>query len=293
MMIDRMLLHPQTRKRLDGVVASPAHAYLFYGPSGSGKKTAALTVAARIVASLVDAKTAARISRGEHEHVILISPQSTGKSIKISQIKELVRDLGLKTYIEGLPRFVIIEEAQLMTDEAANALLKVLEEPPENTMIILLAPSPVQVLPTISSRTATVAFLPPGSQAIKKYLESEAGLSLDDARVITELSTGQPGLAWRLAADADLRQQLITGRQLADEFLAGSITARFKIAQDIHTQGAAEAFMRSLIEITRQEFLASGQNDQLLQKLIDCENYLGHNLNARLVIEHLALETAQ
>jgi DNA polymerase-3 subunit delta' len=141
-----------------------SHAYLFVGPPGSGKKTAARAFACALFCE--DGGCGAcgvchRIRRGNHPDVHVISPEGAA-SYLVPQVREVIHDTNL-TPIEGARKVYIIEDADLFNDASANAFLKTLEEPPSDVVVILLAHSLDSVLPTIASRCQIVRFrrLPP------------------------------------------------------------------------------------------------------------------------------------
>lgn len=217
-MIDQLPINTNTKGQLEAIIRSPSHAYLLTGPSHSGKKNAALAVATELARPFLDAKDLARVSRGQHEHINLLAPEE-GKSIKISQVKDLIYGLSLKTFSDQMPRFVIIEDAHLLTTPAANALLKILEEPPEGTIFFLLATSISQVLPTIASRCVPVVFLPPAQADIKTKIAKDTNTRRSED--IIELAAGHPSLAISLAKDSDLLKKYQSARDLARDFRGG------------------------------------------------------------------------
>jgi len=160
------------------------HALLFTGDEGVGKKTTARAFAMacncltlktnlrrRPPFDAIDACGACasckKIADNHHPDVIHVAPASS--VLRIGQIRELLSILALKPN-EAHRRVVIISEAQAMNPEAGNALLKVLEEPPDRTLLILTAPQPMDLLPTIVSRCRHIRFSPLGEEAIRQLL---------------------------------------------------------------------------------------------------------------------------
>ncbi len=288
-MIDEELLHSQTANQLKSVIKSPSHAYLFYGSAHSGKKRAALTVAAELARTKVSQRAFEQILRGNHHHLQIIEPIE-GKSIKLSQVKEVLRDLSLKTFEDDLIRVVIVDEAQKLGSEAANSLLKALEEPPDNTIFFILSSSLAQVLPTIVSRCVQIAFLPIDDQELRRQVEKKLGSNSKAIDEIIDCAEGRPALAISLAEDENKRNKYKAVRVLAEGFAGGSVTTRFKIAQEVSAQKEASFFITALIGLKRKEFLQEGRNHAGLEKLLDTESNIERNVNARLAIEYLALE---
>lgn len=141
-----------------------SHAYLFVGPPGSGKKTAARAFACALFCD--DAGCGAcplcrRVRMGHHPDVHIVSPEGAA-SYLVPQVREIIHDTNLAP-IEGQRKVYIVEDADLFNDASANAFLKTLEEPPSDVVVILLTHSLDAVLPTIASRCQIVRFrrLPP------------------------------------------------------------------------------------------------------------------------------------
>src|ERR1044072_7952675 len=141
------------------------HAYLFIGPDGIGKRTAAIALAKAIHCEATNndfcgiCVNCARISDGNHPDFRLIQPLPDKKEISIQQIRELERELNYRSF-GGKRKIALIDPATLMNLSAQNALLKTLEEPPENCWIVLLAPNSGGLLPTVRSRCVRLSFAP-------------------------------------------------------------------------------------------------------------------------------------
>ena len=128
-----------------------------------------------------------KIKSGNHPDIIFIKP--SGPFIRINQIRSLCHTLGMKPY-EARQRVVIISEAQAMNPEAGNALLKVLEEPPERTLLILTALQTSDLLPTIVSRCQLIRFNPISPKNIAGFLVGKKGLAPSDAMILATLANG-------------------------------------------------------------------------------------------------------
>lgn len=142
--------------------------WLFTGPSGVGKKKTALGFAQALVCEndqrgCGKCPSCLRISQKQSESLLFIEPE--GVSIKIEQAREILRFTSLQA---AKSRIVIIDEAQKMNATAANALLKTLEEPPEDTYFFLITSSLAAILPTIRSRSQVLRFSPLSREDIKK-----------------------------------------------------------------------------------------------------------------------------
>lgn len=132
-------------------------------------------------------KSCRKIDSGHHPDIILITP--SGPFIKIGQIRDLCRTLTMKPY-EARLRVVVISDAQAMNAAASNALLKVLEEPPDRTILILTATQTSDLLPTIVSRCQQIRFNPISRKNIEMLLIEEHGMRPDDAEIISIMANG-------------------------------------------------------------------------------------------------------
>jgi DNA polymerase-3 subunit delta' len=213
--------HPQARAVLApalGADARPSHAYLFHGPGGAGKRSAARAVAAELLAAgAADPESArARAVSGSHPDLTWVSP-SGAHEILVSDIDEPVVAAASKTPFEASRRVFVVERVDELGDEAANRMLKTLEEPASFVHLILLTDRLAEVLPTIRSRCQLVRFDAPSAEEVAERLVAEgvaaetadacARLSLGDAGLATEL-TSREGLALRAGAERFVRAAL-------------------------------------------------------------------------------------
>ncbi len=160
-MWDDLLGQPRATRFLRGAVESGrvSHAYLFVGPPGAGKKSAAKAFACALQCDdggCGACSTCGRIRRGVHPDVRLVQPEGAQGYVK-EQVTDLIRDVWLAP-VEGPRKVYLIESADLFNDSSGNAFLKTLEEPPEDTVLVLMAHTLDAVLPTIVSRCQTVRF---------------------------------------------------------------------------------------------------------------------------------------
>jgi DNA polymerase-3 subunit delta' len=177
-----------------------AHAYLFRGPDGVGKKLFAAAVARAINcteagpgSSCGECLSCRKYASGNHPDYSVESPEKG--AIKIGRVREVCRSLAYPPY-ESEKRVVVMEDVHTMRQEAANCLLKTLEEPPEDNVIILTAEASRSVLTTISSRCQIIPFFPLSQEETRGILESEEhGLNSEHAAVLARLAEGSPGRA--------------------------------------------------------------------------------------------------
>ena len=210
--------HPHARAVLAPALATPSHpshAYLFHGPGGAGKRAAARALAAELLAEgeANPDSARARVASGAHPDLTWVVP-SGAHEILVSDIDEPVISAASRTPFESSRRVFVIERADELGDEAANRMLKTLEEPAAFVHLILLTDRLGEILPTIRSRCQTVRFEAPSEEAAAAGL-SELGvsdetalacvrLSLQDADQARELA-GAEGHALRAAAEAYAR----------------------------------------------------------------------------------------
>ena len=214
------------------------HAWLFTGPPGSGRSNAALAFAAALVCKsagcndCIDCKTALA---GTHADVELVKTE--GLSIKIDEVRDLITRASWSPAV-GNYRVVVIEDADRLTESAANALLKVIEEPGLRTVWLLCAPSATDVLPTIRSRTRSLVLRTPSVAAVAALLEEEK-FSSAMANFAARASQGHIGRARHLAKSEEAR----TWRQaiLKISLLITDVASAFKAAQVLVEAAKAEA----------------------------------------------------
>ncbi len=183
------------------------HALLFTGIPGIGKKRLAVEFAKLLNccnsepggagdAADVDAcdrcRSCLKIDQGQHPDFLAVRRQ--GAYIKLEQVRTLRERFHFSPF-EGRYRVVVVEDAQDLKDEAANALLKLLEEPPEQNVFILLAPEAQLLLPTIASRCCKVRFQPLPNEEIVRHLVREHGVDRERATEVADFVGGSLALA--------------------------------------------------------------------------------------------------
>ena len=184
-----------------------APAYLFTGIQGIGKTTTAMTFALLLnCIKPVDGEgcrecsSCKKIIDGNHPDLIIIGPEPEKKEIGIDQIREINRHHAFSPVL-GQYRIIIIDPAEKMSDEAANAFLKTLEEPPPGNILILNVGDPDQLPLTIVSRCQRVPFKPLPTEGMIDWLIKERNMDKEEARILARLSEGSLGEAIRLAND--------------------------------------------------------------------------------------------
>ena len=187
------------------------HAFLFTGISGVGKTTtaAAFTQAINCLAPVENGgcgrcRICRQIISGNFPDLMVIEP--IGQNIKIEQIRELNRSLNFKLIV-GNYRVTIINQADMMTEEAANSFLKTLEEPPPGNIFILKVTEPRDLLSTIVSRCQKIPFQPLSFRIVKEWLRNEMDMDEERASLIARLSEGSLGRAINISESRFLEER--------------------------------------------------------------------------------------
>ena len=242
------------------------HAWLFTGPPGSGRSNAALAFAAALVCrnggcnDCTDCKTA---TTGSHADVELIKTE--GLSIKIDEVRDLITRASWSPAV-GNYRVVVIEDADRLTESAANALLKAIEEPGLRTVWLLCAPSSTDVLPTIRSRTRSLVLRTPSIAAVAKLLEKEK-FSPAMADFAARVSQGHIGRARHLAKseEARTRRQAILKISLMITDIASAFKAAQVLVEAAKAEAEEEAERRDDVEISALKEAWGQQGSKLTQ----------------------------
>ncbi len=282
------------------------HAYIFMGEDGIGKNTTALEFA-KILNCTINDYTKTDIGACNHciaceqinkrsypdLHIINFEKQAEileedldkQKTLKIDIIRYMQKKVYMKS-AEGRWKVFILEPAEKMTTAAANCLLKTLEEPPENTIIILVAKHKETIPITIASRSQTVFFQPLPSNEIASYLQQQHSLSSENAVKIANMSDGSIEKAEMLMLNTQNEYSSLwtelTGRKLA----AADILSKSKQiskdrksvmeAIDIMTESAVKNFRREPDKYT-----------DIIEKLLESKKYLNQNINPNTVLDDL------
>jgi DNA polymerase III subunit delta' len=220
------------------------HAWLITGPPGSGRSIAALCFAAALqctadgVPGCGECRACTTAMAGTHADVRRIVPE--GLSIGVDEMRNIVQ-IASRRPATGRWQVVLIEDADRLTEGAANALLKVVEEPPPSTVFLLCAPSvdPEDIAITLRSRCRHVALVTPPIDAIAQVLIDTDGLSVPDARWAASVSGGHVGRARRLAVDEEARERRQRALSLARD--AATPSRAYAAAEELVAAAEAEA----------------------------------------------------
>lgn len=176
-----------------------AHAYLFCGPSGAGKRAFTSAFAAWLMCDRPAAEGACQQCRscllrqaGSHPDLLLIEPEEAGKAIRVDAIRQLV-DFISQTAQQGGRKVVVLHPAEAMNQNAANALLKSLEEPTAETYLLLVSDQPSRLLPTIRSRCRVQPLGLPAEQPAQDWLQAELpDVDERQRRLLLQMAAGAP-----------------------------------------------------------------------------------------------------
>lgn len=190
------------------------HAILLAGPQGLGKGEFARDLAQSLLceqpgdAGLAcgQCRACAKFMAASHPDFWVVEPEEPGKAIKVDQIRDLIRQFALASH-QGGYRIAIVRPAELMNLAAANSLLKTLEEPPANTLILLLSASPSLLPATILSRCQRLDFVPPAHEQALAWLTAQPEISADEAEALLALAADAPVGAVTLAQEAVLAER--------------------------------------------------------------------------------------
>jgi DNA polymerase III subunit delta' len=220
------------------------HAWLITGPPGSGRSVAALCFAAALQCTsdgtpgCGECKACTTTMAGTHADVRRIIPE--GLSIGVDEMRAIVQ-IASRRPATGRWQVVVVEDADRLTEGAANALLKVVEEPPPSTVFLLCAPSvdPEDIAITLRSRCRHVALVTPSTAAIAQVLVDGDGLGAEQAQWAASVSGGHVGRARRLATDPDARERRARALSLPRD--AATPARAFAAAEELVATAEAES----------------------------------------------------
>ena len=275
-----------------------AHAYLFRGPDGVGKRLCAQLVAARLNCARPDENGACgscpscrKCLSGNHPDLVHVSP--VNGTIKIDVVRELCRSLSYAPY-ESRRRVVIIEDIHTMTTAAANSLLKTLEEPPEQNLLLLTAEASRELLQTVVSRCQVISFHGLSvAQTIHVLKSRQPDLDGEEAELLAGLSDGSPGTALVLQKK-DLISIYREVRELLETKRASSAGVSDVLVCAEQLAGLKEdlvLFLGLLRMWVRDRMLEQSGDIRMWRLRLECinraERQLARNCNRTLVCEVL------
>lgn len=328
---NQIIGHEWAIKLLSGAIAHRrvGHAYLITGPAQIGKTTLARTFAQALNCEASDVahrpcgecRACTLIAGDRHPDVRLLEPEISGRgslSLKIDAIRELQRGLNLAAY-EGRYKVAILKRFDAANQNAANAFLKTLEEPPSNVILLLTATDADTLLDTITSRCRTVGLRPLPTNLIEQSLTTRWAIPDEQAHLLAHLADGRLGWAVQAAQEPAILQERSEKIAHLQTILTGNRGARFTQADKLAnkpemippllqtwlswwrdllllSQGSGNGPVSPLTNIDQQDTLhRQAQNwppQTILRSLQETRRalwQLDHNANTRLVLENLFL----
>lgn len=262
-----------------------SHAYLFIGPGGTGKLNTALAFAQALYCTSGGDDACGhclecrKFEHGNQPDLHRIAPD--GNSVKLGQIQELQREMAYRTSDSDNRKIYIVERAESMTLQAANSLLKFLEEPVSPTVAILLTTHAGAVLPTISSRTQPVPFLPYSPDEMLEQLLQEGQPPLL-SRAAVHLASGIDGCKAIIEQNgfAEIRNVVIQlGKESLSRFTAGMVTVQQRLVKT--DLGAGSQLLLSLFVLWFRDMIhyQAGRSEKMV--FIDQLDWISGNAFAR------------
>ena len=299
------------------------HAFLFVGPHHLGKTL----VARQLIRSLELPLPSSRGGHGRGDSDVVsmdvieltcLTDEKTGKKktqISVEQVREVCERLAMSA-MNGGWKIAFIKNADALSNAAANALLKTLEEPKGKTLFILRAPSIESVLPTVASRCQVIRFHPVSRNVLSTALVKK-GYAKPDAEVAAAISLGRPGRALRYLTKSEDRSQTDVGVEKAIELFSADIAKQIRLTsgllpkEDVNKRVAADQTVRLWQRVLRDELLRTIGCEELavypsdmfrnlrlqpwqtsrliatLKKTEEGRNAIAHNTNPQLTLEHI------
>lgn len=250
--------------------------YILSGPRGCGKTlTACVFAMALNCSNRIEGNpcgvcsSCIRTENGSHPNVDIVKP--TGATIKIKQIRDIINEVAKKPFESGY-KVVILEDAEKMTFDAQDAFLKTLEEPPANTVFILLTENYNSILPTIQSRCQLYQFKPLDIKTIEEYLRNRHVYSEENITIAARHSRGVIGRALELLENKDLLRVRDTYIEILDEVLTGHCSSALRLASEtINSKEEADNFLSFSLEWFRDIAIFNEAKDGLKRLFLNID----------------------
>lgn len=273
--------HNKNKKYFTNLIdqGSLGHAYIFSGPDMIGKKTFALDIF----------ELANKRNRENDPDLISISSNiAEGESkIYIEDIRKLKSFFHLKPYY-GPHKFAVIDGADRLTPEASNALLKLLEEPPKFSVIILVSSFPKLIPATILSRCESVKFREANEKEILGYLEGKK-ISNTDREFIVKLAQGRIGFIDKFLSSEEIKEAKKAIDDLR-QLLGHGVFERMNYAKKVHEKGDYRPRIDYWLSWVSAHLKASPKNEKIVKNLLFLTNIISQpQNNHRLALENFLL----
>jgi DNA polymerase-3 subunit delta' len=305
------------------IFESQRHAYLVTGPQSIGRRTLALRFAQALNCPSPTApgepcrncQTCVQIEAMRHPDLAVLQSDQVGGILKVDPIRELIRSLSLAPYAARY-RVAILLRFEEANPNAANALLKTLEEPPPQVLLILTAESVDRLMPTIVSRCEVIKLRPVQPGIVSRELESRWKIQEDEARNLAQLCSGRPGYALKLHQEPALLSRRRSWLEDQQRLLSANLIDRFayaeRVAKDKDKTRATlllwQSFWRDVLLLAEGAELpltnmdqaeevtslanrfGSGPAERLVKRLQELVELLDRNVNPRLIMEIFMLD---
>jgi DNA polymerase-3 subunit delta' len=270
-----------------------AQTYIFTGPSNLGKTTIAYCFAKNLM--LLDSNSNLDLAHMDLDKLNLsgdfhaISREVGKKNISIDQIREFIKILEMSSFANSY-KIGVIKEAETLSPEAANALLKLLEEPQEKVVIILITSHLEHILPTIASRSQVINFYPVRTEVIHDKLVKEYGATPSLAKKCSRLALGRPALAVKFFEDQEFYQDYLSKVNVFLNFFNNNLVERLADVNQLLSEKKEEASTgrttSQILEIwegvVRDLLLLNLEQEDLIQNLEARETLLAVKERASL-----------
>jgi DNA polymerase-3 subunit delta' len=285
--------------------------YLFTGPEGVGKKNTAIALAQLInctrlpdtddpdrLDSCGECVSCRKISQLIHPDVEIITIEEKHKEILIEQIRELQRKASLKP-MEGRRKVYIIDDADSMNRDSANCLLKTLEEPNEDVVVILLVRNLYGILTTVRSRCRIMKLRTIKLSTIKEMLVKECGLEADKALFIAQLSQGRMGLAKSYIEEEGAEKLLDMAARIMDDTVKmkkgeyPDYEKIFKLTDEVYSdRKSIMNMLNCLIVDIRSRFIKNPTTElkSKIDTVLNTQELISYNINAHTAISNMLIK---
>ena len=288
-MFDDLLLHENTRTWLESFAGRPSHALLISGPAGAGKKY----LARRLAAALLDTEP---VKLDNHPYFRVISKPEDKSEIPIDSARQLINALSLKVpgAAKAVNRIAIIEDADQLSAEAQNSFLKLLEEPPTATLLILTSSWPQRILPTVTSRLQNITLQPVNLQQSLDFFKADH--KSQEIESAWRLSRGAASLLKALLAEGSDHHMKQAVEEAKEIITLNNYERLNYIQQAAKNKNHFVSLLDALSRVLSVLQLANADNQNLADKLLKArkavnaaQESLEKNTNVRLLALNLAL----
>jgi len=259
------------------------HAYIFEGERGAGSFEAARLFANALVCDKISVAPCGSCNScllakaGNHPDIHIVTPQKDKKNISVEQIRDIICDAAKKPYETG-KKVYIVAYGDEMNEQAQNAFLKILEEPPEYAVFVILAENAVSLLPTVRSRCETVKFAPVGEEKIREILK-KAYPDIKNADFLAKYALGNIEKAKLLAQDEGFMPLRSGAFETLKKLLAKELVKSYDVAEFFElNKEDAETVLRLFLDFLRDIVLIQNDGERYIvnadykDKLINIAN---------------------